>query len=280
MHCASRRATMPVIALCCCPYFTTPGACMSSKSPVSWPYPAVIAHRGGGCIAPENTLAGLRCGYDHGFIMSEFDVKLSGDDVLIVLHDDTVDRTSDGTGAAADMTFKALGQLDMGSWHSAWYAGEPLPAFSQFARFILENGVLCNIEIKPCPGREAQTGAAVAQAVTQLWANGGVAPLVSSFSREALAAFARDAADVPRAFLIDTLPEDFESTLESLGCHAINLNQKYLDEPTIARIHAAGYKVCAYTVNDYRRAKQLLAWGCDAIFTDELVRIPADLGAY
>ncbi|AHG63962.1 glycerophosphodiester phosphodiesterase [Advenella mimigardefordensis] len=253
---------------------------MSSKSPVSWPYPAVIAHRGGGRIAPENTLAGLRCGYDHGFLMSEFDVKLSGDNVLVVLHDDTVDRTSDGSGAAAGMTFTELAQLDMGGWHSAWYAGESLPTFSQFARFILENGLLCNIEIKPCPGREAQTGAAVAQAVKQLWAKGGVAPLVSSFSQEALAAFAQQAPDVPRAFLIDSLPEDFEAILVSLGCQAINLNQKYLDESSIARIHAAGYKVCAYTVNDYRRARQLLGWGCDAIFTDELIRIPADLGVY
>jgi len=265
---------------CYAPYFTFCGDRMPSKSPVSWPYPAVIAHRGGGRIAPENTLAGLRCGYDHGFLMSEFDVKLSGDDVLVVLHDDTVDRTSDGTGAAASMTFGELAQLDMGGWHSAWYAGESLPAFSQFARFILENGLLCNIEIKPCPGRESQTGTAVAQAVKQLWANGGVAPLVSSFSQEALAAFAQEAPEVPRAFLIDNLPDDFESILTRLGCQAINLNEKYLDESAIARIHAAGYKVCAYTVNDYRRARQLLGWGCDAIFTDELVRIPADLGAY
>ena len=253
---------------------------MSLKSPVSWPYPAVIAHRGGGVIAPENTLAGLRCGYDHGFIMSEFDVKLSKDNVLIVLHDDTVDRTSDGSGAAANMTFNELSRLDMGGWHSAWHAGEPLPAFSQFARFVLENSLLCNIEIKPCPGREEETGAAVARAVLQLWSHGGVQPLVSSFSREALAAFGRQAESVPKAFLIDTLPEDFESILCSLDCEAINLNQKYLEQQTIERIHAAGYKVCAYTVNDYRRARQLLGWGCDAIFTDELVRIPADLGAY
>src|SRR5690606_31065202 len=106
-----------LLMLSASPYFTLRGDRMSSKSPVSWPYPAVIAHRGGGRIAPENTLAGLRCGYDHGFLMSEFDVKFSGDDVLIVLHDDTVDRTSDGTGAAARLTFKELAQLDMGGWH-------------------------------------------------------------------------------------------------------------------------------------------------------------------
>src|SRR5690606_38170263 len=119
------------------------GVCMSSKPLEPWPYPSVIAHRGGGSIAPENTLAGLRCGFDHGFLMSEFDVKLSQDNMLIVLHDDTVDRTSDGSGAAAAMTYNELAQLDMGGWHSAWYAGEPLPAFSQFARFILENGLFC-----------------------------------------------------------------------------------------------------------------------------------------
>lgn len=266
-----------------CPSFTvyhSSGVRMSSKPLEPWPYPSVIAHRGGGSIAPENTLAGLRCGFDHGFLMSEFDVKLSQDNLLIILHDDTVDRTSDGSGAAAALTYNELAQLDMGGWHSAWYAGEPLPAFSQFARFILENDLFCNIEIKPCPGREVETGVAVAHAVLKYWADGGVSPLISSFSREALAAFAEIAPAIPRAFLIDRVPEDFESILQSLGCQGINVNQKYLDEPTIDRIHAAGYRVCAYTVNDYRRARQLLAWGCDAIFTDELVRIPADIGAY
>lgn len=253
---------------------------MPSNSSVHWPYPRVIAHRGGGRIAPENTLAGLRCGYDHGFDMSEFDVKLSQDNVLIILHDDKVDRTSNGTGAAAAMPFAELSQLDMGSWHSAWYAGEPLPAFSQFVRFILENRLLCNIEIKPCPGREQETGIAVAEAVNTWWRDDATAPLVSSFSRESLAAFAQHAPGVPRAFLIDELPEDFDAILQTLGCQSINLNQKNLDEASISRIHAAGYKVCAYTVNDYQRAKQLLGWGCDAIFTDELIRIPADLGAY
>ncbi len=253
---------------------------MSSNASVTWPYPRIIAHRGGGRIAPENTLAGLRCGFDHGFEMSEFDVKLSKDNVLVILHDDDVDRTSNGSGAAATMTFGEMAQLDMGSWHSAWYAGEPLPAFSQFAGFILENHLLCNIEIKPCPGREQETGIAVAKAVNQLWKEGITPPLVSSFSREALAAFAEHAPSIPRAFLIDELPEDFEDILQSLGCQSINLNQKTLTEAAIRRIHDAGYKVCAYTVNDYRRARQLLDWGCDALFTDELVRIPADLGLY
>ncbi len=253
---------------------------MSDLASVPWPYPAVIAHRGGGRLAPENTLAALRFGHDYGFIMSEFDVKLSKDNVLIILHDDDVDRTSNGRGPAKDLSLNELVALDFGGWHSADYAGEPMATLGQFARYICENRLLCNIEIKPCPGRETETGHAVAHAVRELWRDAAIPPLISSFSQDSLRAMQQSAPELPRAFLTDILPDDFTQILQTLGCVAINLDQQHLDQRTIERIHAAGYKVCAWTVNDYRRAKDLLGWGCDAIFTDELARIPADFGNF
>src|SRR5690606_408141 len=90
---------------------------MSNTSP-AWPYPKLIAHRGAGRLAPENTLAALRVGAGHGFRMMEYDVKLSRDGIPILVHDDTVDRCSSGKGAAADKTFAELGTLDFGAWHS------------------------------------------------------------------------------------------------------------------------------------------------------------------
>src|SRR3546814_19211041 len=90
----------------------------------SWPYPRAIAHRGAGQFAPENTLAAMRLGAQRGFTMVEYDVKLSRDDVAILLHDDKINRTSNGTGQAAAMAFRKLSTLDFSAWHSARYPGK------------------------------------------------------------------------------------------------------------------------------------------------------------
>lgn len=250
---------------------------MSAKNSFKWPYPRLIAHRGGGYLAPENTLSAIRCGHANGFGMVEFDVKLSQDNTLILMHDDTIDRTSNGTGLAATKTFNELSALDFGSWHSARYAGEQIPTFLAVARFAQENRLFCNIEIKPCPEREEETGILVAQAAQQWWRHSSFPPLLSSFSRKALACAQKTAPELARAWLNDDLPHNFIDILEELDCVAINLKESLLDQEKINRIHQAGYKVCAWTVNDYQRAKQLLAWGCDALFTDELLRVTPDL---
>ncbi|TPE96155.1 glycerophosphodiester phosphodiesterase, partial [Burkholderia pseudomallei] len=85
----------------------------------TWPYPRVVAHRGGGALAPENTLAALDAGAHYGHKMVEFDAKLSADGVAFLLHDDTVERTSNGAGAARDMRYAALEALDAGAWYDA-----------------------------------------------------------------------------------------------------------------------------------------------------------------
>ena len=127
-----------------------------------WPYPRAIAHRGAGKLAPENTLGAFRHGASFGYRMFEFDVKLSGDGASVLLHDATLDRTTNGAGRLDALTLGQIAQLDAGSWHSAAYAGEPVPTLSAIARYLRANNFLANIEIKPVPGAERRTGAAVA----------------------------------------------------------------------------------------------------------------------
>ena len=99
--------------------------------------------------------------------------------------------------------WRELSRLDAGGWHSAKYAGEPLPTLASIARWARAHGVACNIEIKPTPGRERETGAAVALDAATLWRDAEVPPLLSSFSEDALDA-ARDAVPaLPRALLLD-----------------------------------------------------------------------------
>ncbi len=164
---------------------------------MAWPHPRLIAHRGGGALAPENTLAGLRTAASLGYRGVEFDVMLSADGTPVLIHDETLERTTDGRGRVADASDAELARLDAGSWHGEQFAGEPLPSFGDAAELCLALGLWANVEIKPSAGREAETGRKVAQAARELWA-GAAPPLLSSFSLEALAA-ARDAApELPR----------------------------------------------------------------------------------
>jgi len=235
-----------------------------------WPYPRLIAHRGGGRLAPENTLAAMRVGAGMGFGMVEFDVKLSRDDVPFLLHDDTVDRTTDGHGAAAAMTFGELALLDAGAWHSPAFAGEPLPTLRAVARQTLAAGVASNVEIKPCPGCDRETGARVALAVRELWRGATPPPLLSSFSETALAAARAAAPELPRALLLEDFVPDWDERLQRHGCIALHLDQRKLTADIAARVRDAGYRLAAYTVNDPVRARNLREWGVDSIFTDAL----------
>lgn len=238
-----------------------------------WPYPTHIAHRGGGRLAPENTLAAMRTGRQHGYRMAEFDVKLSRDGVAVLLHDDDLDRTSNGHGPARLRDYVELAQLDAGSWHGPEFAGEPIPTFDAIARQALANGIACNVEIKPCPGRDAETGTAVALLARRFWQGAAVPPLLSSFSETALAAAHQAAPELPRALLVSTIPEDWAARLRKHDCVALNINQKHATPELVRAVHEAGYRLCAWTVNDPARAQLLLDWGVDAIFTDELAAI-------
>lgn len=235
---------------------------------MSWPYPPRVAHRGAGKLAPENTLAAMRLGASLGYTMFEFDVKLSGDGVLLLMHDATLDRTTDGTGRVAGFAFGELARLDAGSWHSAEYAGEPIPTLVQVARWLLRTGRMANIEIKPCPGREAETGAAAALEARQLWQGAAVPPLLSSFSETALDAARRVAPELPRALLFGELPGDWLRRCQALDCVAVDAHHEALTGAVIADAHRAGLRVIAYTVNEPTRAGELFGWGLDTLITD------------
>ncbi len=240
-----------------------------------WPYPRAVAHRGGGALAPENTLAAFEVGARHGYKMAEFDVKLSADDVAFLLHDDTVDRTSDGHGAAASLTYEAIARLDAGSWFDARFAGQRMPTLAHVARTVDALGMLVNIEIKPSPGREARTGELVAGEAARLWA-GRTPALLSSFSEAALEAARLSAPHLPRGLLFTRLPSDWRERAKRLECVSLHLEHRALDAALVAEIKGAGLRIMAYTVNDLARARALADWGVDAICTDRIDDIHPD----
>lgn len=243
-----------------------------SPDPASWPYPRWIAHRGAGLLAPENTLAAFRLGAAHGYRAFECDVKLSADGVPFLLHDDTLERTSNGHGRAAEMSWDALSRLDAGSWHGRHYAGEPPVTLQALATYLRTNGFMLDLEIKPTPGDEVETGRIVARAVHALWLGDTVPPLLSSFRPESLLGAREAAPDLPRALLVDTLwPGWFEVAL-SLNCVAVICNHTLADAALVKPLHAAGLRVLCYTVNEPDDVQRLLALNVDGLITDAVDR--------
>ena len=241
---------------------------------VHWPYPHVVAHRGGGLLAPENTVAGIVSAAFFGQQMVEFDVKLSRDGVAFLLHDDTLDRTTDGTGPARDWDWAELAELDAGSWFDPRFEDEPLPTLKDAALACLDHGLAANVEIKPCPGREAETGRLVALECARLWARSAHKPLLSSFSTVALQAARAEVPDLSYGWLVDgALPADWRAQARALGVAAIDLVHTLLTPALVADIHAEGLAVLAWTLNEPTDTARLLGWGVDSVCTDAIDRV-------
>ena len=240
-----------------------------------WTYPKFLAHRGGGKLAPENTVAALQCGLDHGFRAVEFDVMLARDGVPVVMHDPYLGRTIPGSGNVFDFDAAELVAMDAGAWFGAQFKGEPVPLFTQFVEFCKANGIWMNIEIKPAPGFEAETGRVVAELTRALFGleiarEDPMVPLLSSFSAVALAAAQEAAPDLPRALLLDVLPAGWQAEAQALQAVAIHTNQKHLTPALAGQVKDAGFGLFCYTVNDPARVREIMAWGVDAMCTDRI----------
>ncbi|MGH8807293.1 MAG: glycerophosphodiester phosphodiesterase family protein, partial [Noviherbaspirillum sp.] len=169
-----------------------------------------------------------------------------------------------------------------GAWFGAQFAGEPVPTYAQAVDFCKANGIWMNVEIKPAPGFEVQTGRIVAELTQRLFAaeldaaDHARLPLFSSFSFEAVAAAQAAATGIPRAWLVDTIPADWLGRLRTLDAVALHTNHKHLT-PALARaVKDAGYGLFCYTVNTPARARAVLAWGVDAFCTDRIDLFDAD----
>ena len=236
---------------------------------MSWPYPKIVAHRGGGALAPENTLGAIRKGASMGFKGVEFVVMLTADALPIIIHDETLERTTNGRGQVPLMKYSELVSLDAGK-------GERIPTFEEAARLCRELGVWANVEIKPAKGHERATGLAVSLLARDLWRGAALPPVLSSFSIVALEAAQEAAPELRRGYLVDKVPGDWRGTMKRLGCVALHCNYKSFTPELAREAHAAGYAILLWTVNDPEVARQMLDKGADCLVTDALDRIGPD----
>jgi glycerophosphoryl diester phosphodiesterase len=242
-----------------------------------WTYPKIIAHRGGGSLAPENTLEAFQCGFNLGFRAVEFDVMLTKDLVPVVVHDEELGRTIAGHGLICDTLSADLFKLDAGSWFAASYVNTRVPTYQDVLSFCTRHGIWMNVEIKPAKGFEAITGEIVAHATHDFYHNVNLPlPLFSSFSLEALSVAQSIAPHIPRGVLFDQVPSDWPEQIKKYQAVSLHTNQKYLTAELASQIKQAGIGLSCYTVNEPARARELLGWGVDALFTDNLKMITAN----
>ncbi|KAB2926731.1 MAG: glycerophosphodiester phosphodiesterase [Dechloromonas sp.] len=227
--------------------------------------PRWIAHRGGGALAPENTLAGIRLAARMGFRAVEFDVMLSADGTPVLIHDETLERTTNGCGQVSETADCELFALDAG-------AGERIPRFIDAARLCRELGLLANVEIKPAAGHEQATAETVVRMAADVWRHAPEQVLLSSFALDTLVV-ARDLApDLPRSPLFELVPGDWWRIFEQLQGTALHCDALGVSDAVLAEAAEQGVPVLCYTVNDAAQAAILLGRGVSGFFTDRLDR--------
>lgn len=224
---------------------------------LSAPYPLIIGHRGASADAPENSLQAFALAMLQGADGIELDVQLSADGLPIILHDDTVDRTTNGSGPVAALSAAELRRLDLGN-------GEGVPALGELFH-MLGPGPLYNVELKTTGTADRGLEAAVADCIQSY--DLGERVLVSSFS---LAALRRAGRVMPPAVPLGLLRERRATRLACrlLGVQADHPEHTLIDAAGMAWAAAQGYRVHAWTVDDPAEARRLLALGVHGIITN------------
>jgi glycerophosphoryl diester phosphodiesterase len=216
--------------------------------------PKVIGHRGAAAYAPENTLDSFREARRRGATWVETDVKLTSDGVPIVMHDDSLKRT---TGIDRLVAETPRAELPVG-----------VPTFEEAIACFAEQGLGCNVEIKPCPGREVETSRVVVETLRRCWPAALPDPLLSSFKDASLAEALRVAPELARALLLGEIGDDWRSRAEAIAAAGINTNGKKLTAVRAVEVRKAGYLLSVYTIDDGDLAKALMGMGVQCIITD------------
>ena len=235
-----------------------------------WPHPRWIAHRGAGTLAPENTWAAFDLGAHWGFRMFECDIRLSADGVWFLMHDDTLERTTNGHGLAQQQPWADLCDLDAGAWHSPQHAGQRLPTLDALLVVAQQRGWCLNLELKP---PEDPTTARRWGVELGLWLNQhphGLDHWVTSFSTDALAGLQAAAPHVRRGHLFEAWSPGVLSITQALGCEALVLDHTAWEAQHAQAARDAGLWTLAYTVNEPAHAERLWAMGLDALITDRV----------
>lgn len=277
------------------PFPTEPAPAKSALPEPRTIKPIVMAHRGFRALAPENTLLAGRKAFEAGAPWWELDVAASSDGVLVVIHDDTLTRTTDAKSrfpsaspwSVYDFSAAQLFSLDAGSWYGAsdpfgeiasarvgsseleGFRGLGIPSLAACLALAKEWGRRVNVEIKDAQGRSCEPWI-VEKAVDLIRDQGMVdSVILSSFNLDYLRRARKAEPRLATAAIVDRPPRgDLVALLRELGVQAYNPSIKYLDEGTVRALRAAGFDVNVWTVNTVDDIRKVWTWGATGLITD------------
>lgn len=233
----------------------------------------IIGHRGASGHAPENTLAAFRRAVELGATFIETDLQLSRDTRLVALHDDTLDRTTNGRGPAHARTLAELRELDAGSWFDAGFAGEHIPTVDEILSFAREHDVVFYLEIKPSAwGVEHALAAAIREA------GEAARVVVLSFDGATLAAVRRIEPLLMTGHLFDQARPDMIDRALAVGARQIAPRGDLVTPELVERAQRSDLQIVTWTINHPELIRRLAETGVNGIMTDYPDRLVGALG--
>jgi len=229
--------------------------------------PIVIAHRGGALEVPENTMAAFRHAIHIGMRFVELDVQMTRDGELVVIHDETLDRTTTGVGLVSGYTLDEVRRFDAGVKFGPQFAGEVVPTLREVLELCVENGVGVVIELKALelnPGMEEK----VAALIGEMWLRGAENLWCISFDHAAIRRMRALDAALPLGYLYLPTTENFAEADDVVQavCPYFELCLQHPEQ--VERAHGLGKFVFVYTVNDAGDMRRLAQVGVDGMVTD------------
>lgn len=231
-------------------------------------YPKLIGHRGAAEYAPENTLAGLNAAAGIGLNWAQVNVKLSRDGIPLLLHDDTLERTTSGSGDVAETDWADIRELDAGSWFGESFIGEPVPTLDSALERALDLNLNLNIDIVPSEDRDMETAEAVLDHITRIW-DEPQRIILSSFSMTVLEVCAEMVPDWKRTW---NLAPDFAAYWQEMAGHlkpaAIHVGAATAQPDFVHQILRSGYALLTGPVNEVSAAQNFLEMGVHGFISD------------
>lgn len=229
-----------------------------------------VAHRGASAYAPENTISAFDKAVEMKADYIEIDVQRSKDGELVLIHDTSVDRTTDGTGKVGDLTFEQLRNLDAGSWKGEQFTGEKIPTFDEILdRYHGKIGILIELKAPELyPGIEESIAEELKERNLDKPQNEKI--IIQSFNFESMKKMNDLLPKVPIGVLTSSKLHTTPQVLQEFSTYADYFNPSYgiVDEELVNQVHSLGMKIGSWTVRSQEAADFLLDMGVDAIITD------------
>jgi glycerophosphoryl diester phosphodiesterase len=256
----------------------SPRSAMTAET--SHPFPSHLslqAHRGAAGLAPENTLAAFRRALELDADGTEMDLQLTRDGVVVILHDDTVDRTTDGRGRIGDLTLAEVKRLDAGAKFGPAFAGERIPTLRELIDLVKASGnarFRLNLEIKFADGQEGRPEALEERVLAVLSETGFLGRVITqSFYHPSAAKMKRLAPGIPAGLLVGQRrqPTDPVAAVRQHGVDYYAPHHSLVTPDLLRTLHQAGIPVVTWTVNDPADMRRLIAMGLGALPGDGMI---------